>query len=218
MRIESSFEVPAAADEVWALLMDVPRVVPCMPGAELIETVDESTWKTKMSVKLGPMTLGFTADVKREEADETARRVRLSAKAREQRGRGGAGATVESTLTELASGTRVSVVTDLTLSGAVAQYGGPVVKDVSAQLVSRFADCLREQLESASPHGETRSANAGRTPPGLRPRPAPSCCRAHDWRSLGAAHQAPPQRLARHIRGAVALPFATEEARCSALA
>ena len=152
MRIESSFEVPAAADEVWALLMDVPRVVPCMPGAELIETVDESTWKTKMSVKLGPMTLGFTADVKREEADETARRVRLSAKAREQRGRGGAGATVESTLTELASGTRVSVVTDLTLSGAVAQYGGPVVKDVSAQLVSRFADCLREQLESASPH------------------------------------------------------------------
>jgi carbon monoxide dehydrogenase subunit G len=72
VRIESSFEVPAAADEVWALLMDVPRVVPCMPGAELIETVDESTWKTKMSVKLGPMTLGFTADVKREEAEETA--------------------------------------------------------------------------------------------------------------------------------------------------
>ena len=78
-----------------------------------------------MSVKLGPMTLGFTADVKREEADETARRARLSANAREQRGRGGAGATVESTLTELGSGTRVSVVTDLTLSGAVAQYGSP---------------------------------------------------------------------------------------------
>jgi carbon monoxide dehydrogenase subunit G len=57
-----------------------------MPGAELIETVDETTCKTKMSVKLGPMTLGFTADVKREEADETARRARLSAKAREQRG------------------------------------------------------------------------------------------------------------------------------------
>jgi carbon monoxide dehydrogenase subunit G len=73
VRIENSFEVPAAADEVWALLMDVPRVVPCMPGAKLIETVDESTWKTKMSVKLGPMTLGFTADVKREEADETSR-------------------------------------------------------------------------------------------------------------------------------------------------
>jgi carbon monoxide dehydrogenase subunit G len=63
VRIESSFEVPAAADEVWALLMDVPRVVPCMPGAELIETVDDSTWKAKMSVKLGPMTLGFTAGV-----------------------------------------------------------------------------------------------------------------------------------------------------------
>jgi hypothetical protein len=89
--------------------------------------------------------------VKCEEADETARRVRLSAEgpraARARRGRGDG----QSTLTELGSGTRVSVVTDLTLPGAVAQYGGPVVKDVSAQLVSRFADCLREQLEGASP-------------------------------------------------------------------
>jgi len=165
VRIESSFEVPAAPDEVWALLMDVPRVVPCMPGAELIETIDDSTWKTKMSVKLGPMTLGFTADVKREEADEAARLVRLTAKARELRGRGGAGATVESTLTDLGTGTRVSVVTNLTLSGAVAQYGGPVVKDVSAQLVSRFADCLREQLESAPPE-----EGAAPTPPAA-PRP-----------------------------------------------
>ena len=164
VRIENSFEVPAGVDEVWALLMDVPRVVPCMPGAELIETIDDSTWKTKMSVKLGPMTLGFTADVKREEADETARRVRLSAKAREQRGRGGAGATVESTLAELETGTRVSVVTDLTLSGAVAQYGGPVVKDVSAQLVSRFAECLREQLESPSAQEGASTA----TPPAPR--------------------------------------------------
>jgi carbon monoxide dehydrogenase subunit G len=133
--------VPADDDEVWALLMDVPRVVPCMPAAELIETIDDSTWKTKMSVKLGPMTLGFTADMKREDADEAARRVRLSAKARELRGRGGAGATVESTLTELGSGTRVSVVTDLTL-------------------VSRFADCLREQLESVSPEGRDAATTA----------------------------------------------------------
>jgi carbon monoxide dehydrogenase subunit G len=160
VRIGSSFEVPAADDEVWALLRDVPRVVSCMPGAELIETIDDSTWKTKMSVKLGPMTLGFTADVKREDADEAARRVRLSAKARELRGRGGAGATVESTLTELGSGTRVSVVTNLTLSGAVPQYGDPVVKDVSAQLVSRFADCLREQLESVSPEGRDAATTA----------------------------------------------------------
>jgi uncharacterized protein len=181
VRIENSFEVPAAADEVWALLMDVPRVVPCMPGAELIETVDESTWKTKMSVKLGPMTLGFTADAKREEADETARRVRLSAKAREQRGRGGAGATVESTLTELESGTRVSVVTDLTLSGAVAQYGGLVVKDVSAQLVSRFADCLREQLESASPQSGTKRQ---RRPPRARS-PGSACCSVAFGRTIG---------------------------------
>jgi carbon monoxide dehydrogenase subunit G len=175
VRIGSSFEVPAADDEVWALLRDVPRVVSCMPGAELIETIDDSTWKTKMSVKLGPMTLGFTADVKREDADEAARRVRLSAKARELRGRGGAGATVESTLTELGSGTRVSVVTDLTL-------------------VSRFADCLREQLESVSPEGRA----AATTPATPRPVSGLSLLLRAIGRTIGGAIR----RLAKRGPGA----------------
>lgn len=55
MRIDNSFEVPAAVEDVWKLLLDVPRVVPCMPGAELIEQIDESTWKARLKVKLGPI-------------------------------------------------------------------------------------------------------------------------------------------------------------------
>jgi hypothetical protein len=69
--------------------MDVPRVIPCMPGTELTEAVDDANWKAKMTVKLGPMSFAFATDVKREEADEAARRARLSARAREERGRGG---------------------------------------------------------------------------------------------------------------------------------
>ena len=85
MRIESSFEVPADRATAWALLMDVPRVVPCMPGAELVEEVDESNWKANMNVKMGRIALTFATDVCREEADESAGRVLLSAKAREIR-------------------------------------------------------------------------------------------------------------------------------------
>lgn len=146
MRLENSFEVPAPPHAAWSLLMDVPRVVPCMPGAELTETVDESTWKATMSVKLGPIGLTFATDVKREEADEAARRVRLSASARELKGRGAAQATIESTLASLDGGTRVDIVTDLTMSGPVAQYGRGMIEDVSSQLVTRFADCLKAQL------------------------------------------------------------------------
>lgn len=149
MRLENSFEVPAPPAQAWRLLNDIPRIVPCMPGAELTETVDENTWKAKLSVKLGPIGLSFATDVVREEADETERRVRLSAKARELKGRGGAQATIESSLEPTNGGTRVTIVTDLALQGAVAQYGRGIVADVAAQLVERFADCIASQLESA---------------------------------------------------------------------
>jgi carbon monoxide dehydrogenase subunit G len=121
-----------------------------MPGAKLDETVDDANWKATMAVKLGPISLSFKTDVKREEADDAARRAKLSAKAREARGRGNASATIESSLTPQDGGTRVDIVTDLQLAGAVAQYGRGLVQDVSSQLVTQFANCLRAQL-AASP-------------------------------------------------------------------
>ncbi len=170
MRMENSFEVPAPPERAWELLMDVPRVVPCMPGAELTETVDDSTWKAKVGVKFGPISLSFATDVKRDEVDEAARRAKLSARARELRGRGGGQATIESTLVPMDGGTRVEIVTDLTLSGAVAQYGRGMVEDVSAQLIRRFAECLEGEL-SPEPD-ERRDAPAEEPAEPTKPRAA----------------------------------------------
>jgi carbon monoxide dehydrogenase subunit G len=156
MKLENSFEVPASEQAAWELMMDVPRVVPCMPGAELTETVSEDAWKANMNVKLGPIALTFATDVTREAVDEAGRSVTLGAKARETRGRGGAQAKIQSSLTQVDGGTRIDIVTDLTLSGAVAQYGRGIVQDVSAQLVSRFADCLQAQLV-ATPEEATKA-------------------------------------------------------------
>jgi uncharacterized protein len=146
VKLENSFEVPAQPEQVWDLLMDVHRVIPCMPGAKLDEEIDDTTWKATMAVKLGPIALSFKTDVKRDEADAAARKTRLSAKAREARGRGNASATIDSSLTPQNGGTRVDIATDLTLAGAVAQYGRGLVEDVSTQLVGQFADCLKKQL------------------------------------------------------------------------
>lgn len=147
MRLENSFTVAARADDAWRLLNDVPRVVPCMPGAELTEVVGDDAWKANVRVKLGPISLTFGADIVREAVDEAARSVVLSAKARELKGRGGAQATIESALTEVDGGTRITVVTDLVLQGAVAQYGSGMVADVAGQMTKRFAECLSRQLE-----------------------------------------------------------------------
>jgi uncharacterized protein len=149
VRLENSFEVPTRPEQAWALLMDVPRIIPCMPGATLDETVDDDNWKATMAVKLGPISLSFKTDVRREEADAAGRRAKLSVRAREARGRGNASATIESTLLPSDGGTTVAIVTDLQLSGPVAQYGRGLVQDVSSQLVTQFADCLQKQLGSA---------------------------------------------------------------------
>jgi uncharacterized protein len=168
VKLENSFEVPAPPERAWELLMDVPRVIPCMPGAKLEETVDEGNWKATMAVKLGPISLSFKTDVKREEADEGARRATLSAKAREARGRGNASATIESSLTPQDGGTRVDIVTELQLAGAVAQYGRGLVQEVSSQLVTQFADCLKAQL-AESPQEAAAAVEAQAKPvSGLR--------------------------------------------------
>jgi hypothetical protein len=126
--------------------MDVPRVIPCMPGAELTETIDETTWKARMDVKLGPVSLTLDTSVQRQEADREAMRAVLAASARDTRGRCDGRARIESSLFEQDGGTRVQITTDLVLSGALAQTGRGLVAAVSAQMVQSFADCLKAQL------------------------------------------------------------------------
>jgi uncharacterized protein len=164
VRIENSFQVEATPEAAWELLMDVPRVIPCMPGATLAETVDANTWKAVMAVKLGPIALSFETDVRREAADADARRAVLSARAREAKGRGNAQATIESTLAAQNGGTRVDIVTELSLTGPVAQYGRGMVQSVAGQLTASFAESLQAELAA------TESAPAAASaPPEARP-------------------------------------------------
>ena len=149
MKVENAFDVPASVDEAWRLLTDVPEVVPCMPGAELVEVVGEDAWKAKLHVRLGPIALQFLADVTREQMDETAHRAVLAVKARESKGRGSAEATIESSLAAAEAGTHVALVTELALRGAVAQYGRGVVADVASRLTAQFAECIAAKLVTA---------------------------------------------------------------------
>jgi carbon monoxide dehydrogenase subunit G len=166
VKLENAFEVTAPPEQAWDLLMDVPRIIPCMPGAELVETVDDSNWKARMRVKLGPISLSFLTDVSRDEVDEAGRRVTLGAKAREERGRGAASATIASSLGEAEGRTTVTTVTDLSLTGPAAQFGRGLVQDVAEQLLASFADCLERQLAPA-PEAEA----GGSAPAPAQPRP-----------------------------------------------
>jgi len=146
MRLENTFTVPGSADRVWDFMMDVERVAPCMPGAEITEAVDENNWKGKVSIKLGPVSLSFAGTLTRDEVDETGLRVVLKAKGQEMRGKGMASATVTSELEPSEGETKVIVVTDLQISGPAAQYGRGMIADVSERFTREFAECLARRI------------------------------------------------------------------------
>lgn len=149
MEIKNEFVVPADLDTTWDLLLDVERIVPCVAGAELTEIVDETTWKGKMAVKLGPIRLSFAGQVNLEERDKANGRVQLRAKGQETRGKGNAQASVTSVLESQDASTKVSITTDLKLSGPVAQYGRGMIQDVSSKMIDDFAGCVAAKLTPA---------------------------------------------------------------------
>jgi len=123
MKLENAFEVPTSPTETLHVLLDAERVVPCLPGAELLEQVDERTWKAAMKVKLGPVGLDFANDVRITEIDEEAGIVKMAVNGRDTRGKGAADADVVSRLIAIdGGGTRVEMSTDLRLSGQAAQF------------------------------------------------------------------------------------------------
>jgi carbon monoxide dehydrogenase subunit G len=149
--IENEFQVPAPMDQAWAFLLDVERIAPCAPGAELTEVVDDHTWKGKINLKLGPIALTFAGTVTVAERDEANHRVVLKAQGQEQKGKGAANATVTSWLEPAGAdgATRVKMQADISLTGTVAQLSRGLLPDVSARLTNQFADCLRDHLTAA---------------------------------------------------------------------
>jgi len=152
MEFDNSFEVPLPPNEAWPVLMDIRGVAPCMPGAKLTEVVDDRTYKGEIAVRLGPVALTFAGIVKFEEIDEANRTARVRAQGNDAKGRGAAQAAATFRLEPAATGSKVLVHTDLTLSGAVAQYGRGVgmIQATAAALMNQFAANLKAQLAARS--------------------------------------------------------------------
>jgi carbon monoxide dehydrogenase subunit G len=176
LEFDNSFEVPLPPAEAWAVLMDIRRIAPCMPGAELTEVVDDRNYKGKVAVRLGPVALAFAGVVRFEEIDNANRTARVKAQGTDAKGRGGANA-VSSFRVEDApgGGSKVLVHTDLNLSGSVAQYGRGVgmIQTTASQIMNQFANNLKAQIgrdipnpaASASTSGTPAPSGAPATPP-----------------------------------------------------
>lgn len=158
MRFQQTFTVAAPAEEVWRTLVDVERVAPCLPGAE-ITGADGDTYRGAFTVKLGPTTIAYGGTLRMEERDEAARRAVMAARGSDRRGQGGATATIASTVREEGDRTAVDVTTDLALTGRLARFGRPgMIEDVSRRLLDDFAACLEAKLAPAAAPAEAAPA------------------------------------------------------------
>jgi len=183
MRIENTVEVDAPLDRVWALVNDIPRVAPCMPGAALTGVLDDTAYEGTVAVKLGPLRMSYKGKVVVEEVDEANHSARLAASGRDTKGAGTARASVETRLEPAGDRhTRLHVTSDVQLTGKVASFGrGGAINDVATRLFGQFADCLRATLEAepraaeaAAATVEDRAAEAPASPAAAQAPTAPA--------------------------------------------
>jgi len=161
MDLTNEFRVGVSAPEAWKVLTDVERIAPMLPGAQLQE-VDGDEYRGVVKVKVGPITAQYKGQATFVERDEAAGRVVLRASGRDTRGQGNASAIITATMTPDGDETKVSVVTDLTVTGKVAQFGRGVLAEVSAKLIGQFVDALHADLASTGV-GDGSAAGSGGT-------------------------------------------------------
>jgi carbon monoxide dehydrogenase subunit G len=174
MKFENSFDVHAPVQDVWTALMDIERVAPCMPGAEVLETLGDDAYKVGVKLKLGPISMLYRGQVEIVERDDSARQATMRARAKEARGQGTADARVHMSLAEQTEGTHATIETEMQLSGRAAAMGQGVIGDVAEKLIEEFAGNLASMLRAgtngAAPTVEDQPTVAPASPPG----PAPS--------------------------------------------
>ena len=182
MDLHHQFEVSATVEETWAAFLDMPRVAPCMPGAEITEVIDDRNVIGGAKVKVGPVNLRFAGTAEMVEIDEPNRTALMKAGGSDAKGRGNADADVRFTLTEAGSNkTAVEVHTSLNLTGSVAQYGrvSGLIDEIANQLLDEFVANLEVELGGAKESAMAADINSTATDSSVAATP-------------GAAPQQPP--------------------------
>jgi carbon monoxide dehydrogenase subunit G len=150
MRFEHEFTVPVPIEQAWAVLLDVERVAPCLPGAAL-DVFEGEEFTGRMKVKVGPITVTYRGSATFEDVDKDAHTLTLRASGKEARGSGTAAATVKARLTPGDGSTAVAVETTFNVTGRPAQFGRGVMAEVGSKLIDRFAVNLAELLAEPVP-------------------------------------------------------------------
>jgi carbon monoxide dehydrogenase subunit G len=198
LRFENAFTVKARPEKVWAYLTDPYRVAPALPGAAITEKTGEGTWNGTITVKVGPVAAKYKGTIRFESMDPAARTATIVARGQDLSGRGGADMKMESRLSEKTPGeTEVAMVSDVNVTGIMAQFGRGLVQDVSNQMFQKFTEAVRAELErpdeaSAEAPAEAPAATVPSASPPVGPTAVSGSAVAASPPSPSAPTPAPP--------------------------
>jgi carbon monoxide dehydrogenase subunit G len=142
MEFNNSFSVAKPIDQVWATMLDLERVVPCVPDARVLEKTGETSVKAEIRIRLGSMSMNYSGPAEIVERDDAAHRAVLKARAREAGGQGNAEATVVIGLAEGEEETNATLHSDVIVTGKAAQMGEGVIAAVTEGMIKEFAENL----------------------------------------------------------------------------
>lgn len=145
MELTNAFTVDLPVAQTWDVLLDLGRVIPCLPGAAVLG-FDGDNFEGAVKIKVGPISTQYRGAGRFVEKDAASRRAVIEAEGKDVGGQGNAKATITATLSEQGSGTAVHVLTDLALSGRAASFGRGVIADVSSKILNQFAKNLAAEI------------------------------------------------------------------------
>jgi uncharacterized protein len=203
MQLENSFSIGAPPERVFAYLLDVNKIVGCVPGAELAEVVDPTTFKGKVKIKVGPITVAYNGTARIADRDDTLHSATLEAEGRETTGPGSARAKAHMSVEADGQGSIVKIVTDYSVAGRVAQFGRGVMEDVSRRIVNDMAACIKANVEAGEPGGAGGAAvtSAAADGPGAAPSAAPAAIASAPVNAIGLLFSVLWARLKRVFGG-----------------
>jgi carbon monoxide dehydrogenase subunit G len=204
MQLENSFSIGAPPERVFAYLLDVNKIVGCVPGAELAEVVDPTTFKGKVKIKVGPITVAYNGTARIAERDDAHHSATLEAEGRETTGPGSARAKAVMTVEADGAGSVVKIVTDYSVAGRVAQFGRGVMEDVSRRIVNDMAACIKANVEAGEPGAAAGAAGGTADGPGAAASASPPASTAAPVNAFGLLFSVFWARLKRVFSGKAA--------------
>lgn len=194
MIIDNEFRVSVPIERAWEVLTDIPLITPCLPGAELTGHEDDE-YSGKIKIKVGPVTSHYSGKALLTVRDQVTHHVEIQADGRDSKGSGNASATITADMSEEGDGTKVTIHTDLKISGKVAQFGKGMIAEVSGKLIGQFVECIEQRLlgdaivddvaaESATSSSGSSSAGPAPGAAATEPKAAPEPVEALDLMDL----------------------------------